>query len=84
MSVAIRDVTHHARDGWRAEAGEGNPYLFSSSAWCAWQVGRFLADTGKPMPDSAFVARGCKVRIGLTYYFVAKDGAVSVSTTPPT
>jgi hypothetical protein len=52
----------------------GNPYLQTSTSWEAWQVGRWLALTGRPRPTekSVWTSRGS------TYRFKVSDIVVRV------
>lgn len=58
------DLTSAMIEGYYAEKGAWNPYLWSSPASMGWNVGRYLAQEGRPKPMTCKMSRGFNVRCG--------------------
>ena len=71
-----QDVTDQAKKGfdWKGTDKVGNPFLRTSTSWEAWQVGRWIAMTGRARPEdrSVWTSRGS------TYRLKADDKVVRV------
>ena len=53
------DLTMEAIKGYQGESG--NPYLYSSPAWYAYQLGAYLQRTGRTLPRDVRMGRGYQV-----------------------
>jgi hypothetical protein len=62
------NVTHEAQAGYFTTTG-GNPYLYSSPSWCAFEAGRVAKD----VPVKAKMSRGYAVKLS---YRVGVRGTV--------
>jgi hypothetical protein len=56
------DLTNEAYQGYAAPAEARNPFLHSSASHMAFAVGRWLRDTGRPIPRDVRMSRGYTVR----------------------
>lgn len=55
------DLTAEAREGWGAPDGAECPHYWSSPAFEAWKVGRFIKGSGYGCPTKARSSRGSRV-----------------------
>jgi hypothetical protein len=69
----VNSLTADARMGYD---GNENPFLWSSAAWYACQLGAWLHGTGRPVPADVRMGRGSIVHVGDSSYRFnhAKDG----------
>lgn len=51
-------VTNKALEGWNATALERSPYLATSVHSDAWNIGRWLHQTGRTIPQEVRKSRG--------------------------
>jgi hypothetical protein len=55
------DLSKEAREGW--EMVSGNPYLWSSNLWLAFEAGAYARKIGADKPVRARVSRGYSIRL---------------------
>ena len=53
------NLTDYARSGYD---GNKNPHLWSSACWYAHAFGRYMHDTGRPVPTDVHMSRGQSIR----------------------
>jgi hypothetical protein len=53
------NLTDYARAGYD---GAENPHLWSSACWYAHSFGRYMHDTGRPIPTDVRMSRGQSIR----------------------
>lgn len=64
------NLTEYALQGY---AGAENPHAYSSPAWYAHRLGRYLHDSGRPPPRDVRMGRGYKVRVADMIFDMADD-----------
>lgn len=73
------DLTTEARAGYD---GNENPYLFSSPAWYAHALGKYLHDTGRNPPFGVRMSLGDHIRANdMLFSFEAKNGRITFERT---
>ena len=71
------ELTEYAKEGLAAATEAKNPYIWSSSAWAAWQIGRWLrCDDMYSWHGRVFASRGTTYRVGKLKVRVSDAGTV--------
>jgi len=69
------DLTTYARAGYD---GNDNPHLCTSPAWYAHAFGRYMHDTGRPVPTDVRMGRGDSIRCrDMRFTFTTSAGRVT-------
>jgi hypothetical protein len=59
--------------------GNDNPHLYSSPAWYAHALGRYLHDTGRCVPRNVRMGRGYSIRANDMRFAIKETGAGRVT-----
>lgn len=74
--MGSKSLTAEARAGY---GGNVNPYLFSSPAFYAHALGRYLHATGRSVPSDVRMSRGYSIRSGDMLFAIKHEAGGKVS-----
>ena len=63
------DLLDRLKEGFNADPGTENAYLWSSDSYLAFSLGQWLARAGESLPSSVATSRGYSLRVNHTMIF---------------